>query len=91
MAVEITIIGMAKKKMLSPRQYADTIETPYTTVMTWLQGGLVPQAVKRETPTGHYWEVPEDAKPPELKPGPKPKAAGKEVKPGKKAGKKGDQ
>jgi hypothetical protein len=66
---------MSKKKMLSPKQYAEQIEKPYTTVMSWLQSGQLPAAVKRPTPTGHYWEIPEGAKPPELKPGPKPKAA----------------
>lgn len=60
--------------MISPRQYAEKIERPYTTVMTWLQGGLFPEAEKHETPTGHYWLIPEAAKPPELKPGPKPAA-----------------
>lgn len=70
------MIGMSKKKMLSPKQYAEKIQKPYTTVMTWLQGGVIPEAVKRTTPTGHYWEIPEGTKPPELKPGPKPKANG---------------
>ncbi len=60
--------------MLSPRQYAQAIERPYTTVMTWLQGGLLPRAKKRSTPTGHFWEIPEGTPPPDLKPGPKPKS-----------------
>ena len=68
------MIWMNKKKMLSPKQYAEDIGRPYTTVMTWLQSGQLPTAVKNQTPTGHYWEIPEGAKPPELKPGPKPKA-----------------
>jgi hypothetical protein len=59
--------------MLSPKQYAEQIEKPYTTVMTWLQSGQFPTAVKHQTPTGHYWEIPEGARPPELRPGPKPK------------------
>ena len=58
--------------MLSPKQYAEQIGKPYTTVMTWLQGGQLPQAVKHKTPTGHYWEIPSGTKAPELKPGPKP-------------------
>lgn len=66
--------GMGKKNMLSPKQYAEQIGKPYTTVMTWLQGGQLPAAVKHQTPTGHYWEIPEGTSPPELKPGPKPKA-----------------
>ncbi len=60
--------------MLSPKQYAETIGKPYTTVMTWLQSERISEAVKRSTPTGHYWEIPEGTKAPELKPGPKPKA-----------------
>ena len=63
--------------MLSPRQYAEAIEKPYTTVMFWLQTGLIPQAVKQDTPTGHFWMIPEGTKPPELKRGPKPKKKGK--------------
>jgi hypothetical protein len=65
---------MEKKKMISPRQYANLISKPYTTVMFWLQNGLIPQAVKQETPTGHVWAIPEGTKPPELKPGPRPGA-----------------
>jgi hypothetical protein len=65
---------MRKKTMLSPKQYAGTIGKPYTTVMTWLQNGLLTEAVKLETPTGHFWAIPEGTKPPDLKPGPKPKA-----------------
>jgi hypothetical protein len=41
----------------------------YTTVANWLQQGLIPEAVKRETPSGHYWEVPETATVPQLKVG----------------------
>jgi hypothetical protein len=78
------MIGMSKKRMLSPKQYAEKIGKPYTTVMTWLQGELMPEAVKHQTPTGHYWEIPDGTKPPELKPGPKPKTAGATKKGGKK-------
>jgi hypothetical protein len=78
------MIGMSKKKMLSPKQYAEKVQKPYTTVMTWLQGGVIPEAVKHTTPTGHYWEIPEGTKPPELKPGPKPKANGAAKKKGRK-------
>lgn len=65
-------LRMGKKKMLTPRQYAETIGKPYPTVMYWLQLGLVPQAVKQETPTGHFWTIPEGTKAPELKRGRKP-------------------
>lgn len=80
--------------MLSPKQYAETVDRPYTTVVTWLQRGQVPGAVKHGTPTGHYWEIPEGTTPPELKPGPRPgtkkaaaKAAGSAKKSSKKAAK----
>ena len=66
-----------KKKMLSPRQYAVATGNPYTTVMTWLQKGMIAGARKEELPppfTGHTYRIPEDAPPPELKPGPKPGA-----------------
>jgi len=59
--------------MISPRQYAQKIGRPYTTVMTWLQRGLLPDAVQLETPSGLYWAIPENAPPPELKRGPKSK------------------
>jgi hypothetical protein len=64
-----------KPKMLTPRQYAEQQGVAYTTVMNWLQQGKIPEAVKHETPTGHYWELPEVAPKPELQPGrpPKPK------------------
>lgn len=56
-------------KMLTPRQYAEANGVAYTTVMNWLQRGKIPEAVKRDTPTGHYWEVPESAPVPQLQPG----------------------
>lgn len=71
---------MAKKaKMVTPRQYAEARGVAYTTVMNWLNRGLIPGAARQETPTGHYWEVPETAPAPELEPG----------RPSKKAVKKG--
>jgi predicted site-specific integrase-resolvase len=56
-------------KMLTPRQFAARQGVAYTTVANWLQQGLIPEAVKRETPSGHYWEVPETATVPQLKVG----------------------
>jgi hypothetical protein len=62
--------GMAKKvKMITPRQYAQLHSVAYTTVMNWLKQGLISGALKRETPTGHYWEIPAAAAAPELQPG----------------------
>ncbi len=66
-------------KMLTPRQYAEKVGVAYTTVMNWLQQGRIPEAVKHTTPTGHYWEVPDVARVPDLRPG----------RPAKKAAKKG--
>jgi hypothetical protein len=66
---------MARKKMISPRQYAEATGTPYTTVMTWLQKGMIPGAHKedlQEPFKGYIYRIPEGAPPPELKPGPKP-------------------
>src|SRR5262249_22597570 len=71
--------GMKKAestRMLSPKEYAEAIGKPYTTVMTWLQNDLIPQAVKTRMPgpnNRHFWEIPEGTKPPDLKPGPRPK------------------
>lgn len=70
---------MAKRKptMITPKQYAEQIETPYPTVMRWLQKELIPGAEKRELPFGGwYYAIPEGTPPPDLKPGPKPKSAG---------------
>lgn len=47
--------------MLTPRQFAGEMNAPYTTVMAWLQQGLIKEAVKTETPHGHYWEIPYSA------------------------------
>ena len=66
---------MGKKKMLSPRQYAEAIGSPYTTVMTWLQKGMIAGARKEALPPpfkGYTYQIPEGTEPPELKPGPKP-------------------
>jgi hypothetical protein len=63
------------EKMVTPREYAARLDVAYTTVMNWLQTGRIPGAVKRTTPTGHYWEIPEKAPAPDTRPGrpPKPK------------------
>lgn len=44
--------------MLTPRQFAEAKNVAYTTVMFWLNQGLIKGARKNETPTGHYWEIP---------------------------------
>ena len=71
------MICMRKKKMLSPRQYAEAIGKPYSTVMTWLQKGMIPAAQREAAPppfTGHIYLIPQGTKPPDIKPGRKPKA-----------------
>lgn len=59
--------------MLTSKQYAKLHETPYTTVLSWLQRGLIPGATKITLPFGlHYWQIPENAPKPQLTKGPKP-------------------
>ena len=65
-----------KAKTLTPRQYAEQQGVAYTTVMSWLQRGKLPGAVKHATLTGHYWELLETVSAPKLQPGRPPKADG---------------
>lgn len=61
--------------MLTPKKYAQQVNAAYSTVMSWLQRGLIPGAERQELPSGGwYYTVPADAPPPELKPGPKKQA-----------------
>jgi len=67
---------MNKKKeaqMITPRQYAELHEVAYTTVVGWLRLEMIEGAKKIELPhmKSHVYMIPDDAKPPELKPGPK--------------------
>lgn len=62
----------SKPKMLTPRQYAEKHNFKYTTVMDWLQNGLLEGAVKIALPEGHVYQVPENAKKPERRRGPVP-------------------
>jgi hypothetical protein len=52
------MLCMRDEKRLSPRQLAEQMNVAYTTVMSWLQQGLIEGAIKQETPHGHYWEIP---------------------------------
>jgi hypothetical protein len=66
------------KRMLTPRQYASEAGVAYTTVMNWLQKGLIAGAVKESLPFGgYYWQVPYNAPPPKLQPGRPPKVSKK--------------
>lgn len=46
--------------MLTAKQFAQAIERPYSTVMSWLQGSLIPGAQLVESPIGNYYEIPAD-------------------------------
>lgn len=62
--------------MVTPKEYAERIEAPYQTVMSWLRRNLIPGASRRSLPSGGwYYLVPVDAPKPVLKRGPKPKKA----------------
>ena len=79
--------------MLSPRQYATQVGKAYTTVMSWLQSDLMPDAIKMETPTGHIYSIPEGTQPPDVKMGrPKKVPPAIETKPAakKRAGRKAE-
>ena len=53
---------MSKKGMITAREFADAVQTPYPTVMRWLKKGLVPGAVFDESsPRGGVWWVPRSA------------------------------
>lgn len=43
---------------MTAREFAETIQKPYTTVMGWLQNQLVPGARLVESPIGSYYEIP---------------------------------
>jgi predicted site-specific integrase-resolvase len=74
-------------KLLTPRQYAEMNGVAYTTVMHWLQAGKVEWAVKRATPFGHYWELPDDAPRPKKLSGRPKKTAANSAKKSKKGAK----
>jgi hypothetical protein len=75
-----------KGKMVTPREYSTMHEIPYTTVMYWLQAGKIDGAVKHQTPTGHYWELPDDTPRPPSMAGRPRKAAKSAKKTAKKGG-----
>lgn len=60
--------------MVTPRQFAQKHEVAYTTVIAWLNKSLLVGAKKEDLAYGGFmWLIPENAAPPDLKPGPKPK------------------
>jgi hypothetical protein len=67
-------MAKAKRKMVTPKEYAKKIGVPYQTVMSWLRRNLLPGADKTVLPSGGwYYLVPIDTPKPELKRGPKSK------------------
>jgi len=60
-------------EMITPKEYAALHNVAYTTVVNWLRKELIAGAQKVELPhmKSYVYAVPKDAKPPELKPGPK--------------------
>jgi len=47
--------------MLTAVQFAREIGASYPTVISWLDQGIVPGAVKQSDQRGEYWEIPEAA------------------------------
>ena len=84
-------MGSEKTKMITAKEYAETHDVHYTTVMNWLRRELLPGAVKEDLPFGGYfYMIPANVPVPSLKPGPKPKNAD-EGKAGKRTTDKGTQ
>ena len=52
---------MSKGTVMTSRQFAVKMRVDYRTALNWLNDGIVPGAVKRSTPIGEYWEIPESA------------------------------
>lgn len=79
----ISMNRKAGMKTVTPREYAKKHGKAYSTVMKWLQAGLVSGAFKDPLPPpfeGHIYRIPEGASPPDLKPGPKPASSQSAVK-----------
>jgi hypothetical protein len=63
-------------KMLTARQFANRHGVPHSTVIFWLNKGVIPGAEKLEIAVGgkgFLWRIPDDAQLPKLPKGPKPK------------------
>jgi excisionase family DNA binding protein len=52
-----------KRELITPRQYAESLDIPYPTVMAWIQRGRLP-ARRVEHPTGHYYLIRAGTPPP---------------------------
>ena len=47
--------------MITTREFAELIGRPYSTVVSWLRGGLVPGAKKFQETSGTVYRVPRSA------------------------------
>jgi excisionase family DNA binding protein len=50
-----------EKEMLTTKEVAERIGVKYTTVMLWIREGKLIGVVRKETPRGHYWLIPESS------------------------------
>lgn len=70
------ILTMEQEKAMNgyvtPMQYANKCGVHYHTVLIWISRQLVP-CIKRKAGRDIWYLIPDFAKPPVLKPGPKPK------------------
>lgn len=80
------ILSMAEKT-LTPRQFAELHAVGYTTVMRWIKRNLIPSKREPLPYKGYIYQISANAKPPDLKPGPKPKEEEKVKKGAKKKAK----
>lgn len=59
-----------KKDVITTYEFAEHFGAAYTTVMTWLQRGIIPGAQLVDAPRGAVWEIPVTAlntfKPPRM-------------------------
>lgn len=69
-------MSKVKSEMVTASKYAEARGVNYSTVMKWLQKGLLAGAKKIDLPDppgGHVYNVPIDAPLPDVKPGPVPR------------------
>lgn len=53
---------MARKRMLTTKEFASEVNAPYTTVMGWLKDNRIPGAMfDNSNPRGGVWYIPETA------------------------------
>lgn len=52
---------MATEKWLTAREFAQRRNVHYLTVMRWLQNEMIEGVKRVETPSGHYYLIPQSA------------------------------